>query len=90
MQPHNGHGIMNRYVLVLNQSYEPVMITSAKRAVVLLHLDKAEGVVNYKEIVHSPSINMPLPSVVRLAKYVHLRTRDIILSRKIRDPAVNH
>ena len=78
----NGNGIMNRYVLVLNQSYEPVMVTSAKRAVVLMHLEKAEGVVNYDEFVHSPSVTMPLPSIVRLARYVQLRARDIVLSRK--------
>ncbi len=33
------NGILNRYVLVLNQSYEPVMVTNAKRAVILLILD---------------------------------------------------
>ncbi len=78
----NGTGIMNRYVLVLNQSYEPVMVTSAKRAVVLMLLEKAEQVVCYEEIIHSPNLEMPLPSVVRLARYVRIRARDIVLTRK--------
>ena len=67
------NGILNRYVLVLNQSYEPVMVTNAKRAVILLILDKAEEVVNYPEIIHSASLQMPLPSVVRLSRYVPIR-----------------
>ena len=81
MQP-NGTGILNRYVLVLNQSYEPVMVTNARRAVILMLLGKAEQIVNYDEIVHSPSRQMPLPSIVRLSRYVRIRTREIVLTRK--------
>ncbi|UCH10444.1 MAG: HNH endonuclease, partial [Fidelibacterota bacterium] len=68
----SNHGILNRYVLVLNQAYEPVMVTSAKRAVILMLLGKAEGVVNYEEIIHSPSFEMPLPSIVRLSRYIRV------------------
>jgi len=78
----NNHGILNRYVLVLNQAYEPVMVTNAKRAVVLVLLGKAEEVVNYREIVHSPSFQMPLPSIVRLSRYVRVRDKEIVLTRK--------
>ncbi len=78
----NNHGILNRYVLVLNQAYEPVMVTNAKRAVILVLLGKAEEVVNYKEIVHSPSFQMPLPSIVRLGRYVRVRDKEIVLTRK--------
>ena len=78
----NGAGILNRYVLVLSQSYEPVMVTSAKRAVILMLLEKAEGVVNYEEVIHSAHFQMPLPSVVRLARYVRIPNRDVVLTRK--------
>lgn len=78
----NGAGILNRYVLVLNQSYEPVMVTSAKRAVILMLLDKAEEVVNYEELIHSVSWQMPLPSVVRLLRYVRTPNKDVVLTRK--------
>jgi 5-methylcytosine-specific restriction endonuclease McrA len=78
----SNHGILNRHVLVLNQSYEPVMVTNAKRAVILVLLGKAEEVVNYKDIIHSPSIQMPLPSIVRLSRYVHVRDKEIVLTRK--------
>ena len=78
----NNHGILNRYVLVLNQAYEPVMVTNAKRAVILVLLGKAEEVVNYNEIVHSPSFQMPLPSIVRLHRYIRVRNKEIVLTRK--------
>lgn len=80
--PGNNHGILNRYVLVLNQAYEPVMVTNAKRAVVLMLLGKAEEVVNYDEIVHSPSFQIPLPSIVRLHRYIRVRNKEIVLTRK--------
>lgn len=78
----NGHGILNRYVLVVNQSYEPVMVTNAKRAVILILLDKAEQVEQYVEVIHSANFEMPLPSVVRLARYVKIHNKDIVLTRK--------
>ena len=74
--------ILNRHVLVLNRSYEPLMVTNARRAVVLMFLGKAEDVVNYKAIVHSPSHQMQLPSVVRLHRYVPVQNMDIVLTRK--------
>ena len=76
------HGILNRHVLVLNRSYEPVMVTSAKRAVILMLMGKADEVESYDEIIHSPSIEMPLPSIVRLGRYVRVRDKKIVLTRK--------
>jgi 5-methylcytosine-specific restriction endonuclease McrA len=76
------HGILNRHVLVLNRSYEPVMVTSAKRAVILMLMGKADEVVNYEEVIHSPSFEMPLPSIVRLDRYVRVRDKKIVLTRK--------
>ena len=78
----NGKGLLNRYVLVLNQAYQPVMVTNAKRAIILVLLEKAEQIENYARIVHSPSFEMPLPSIVRLGSYVKLRQADVVLSRK--------
>ncbi len=80
--PGRRRGILNRYVLVLNQSYEPVMVTSAKRAVILMFLGKAEEVVHYDETIRSPSFRMPLPSVVRLSRYVRVHDKEIVLTRK--------
>jgi hypothetical protein len=44
-----GNGKLNRYVLVLNQNYEPLHITHAKRAVILILLGKAELIERYDD-----------------------------------------
>ena len=64
-------------VLVLNASYEPLNITSWRRAVVLLLKDKAEsldGRVVYRDF--------PLPTVIRLRHYIKIPYREIPLTRK--------
>jgi len=75
-------GILNREVLVLNQNYQPHLICTAKRAICLIYLGKVEVIEKYREFIHSPSTMLPLPSVVKLEKYVRVRGNDIILSRK--------
>jgi 5-methylcytosine-specific restriction endonuclease McrA len=58
------------------------MVTSAKRAVILMLMGKADEVVSYEEVIHSPSFEMPLPSIVRLGRYVRVRDKKIVLTRK--------
>ena len=58
--------MMNSTVLVLNQNYEPLNICRARRAVVLLWGGKAEVLENNSDTMHSPSISIPVPSVIRL------------------------
>ncbi|WP_043817078.1 HNH endonuclease [Deinococcus maricopensis] len=57
-------------VLVLNASYEPLQVTSAKRAITLVQYGVAEVLENSADMVRSPSTVMPVPSVVRLRRYV--------------------
>lgn len=57
-------------VLVLNASYEPLHVTSAKRAITLLQYGVAEVLQNSAEVVRSPSTVLPIPSVIRLRRYV--------------------
>jgi len=66
-------------VLVLNASYEPLNITSWRRAVVLLLKGKAEQL-EYKttEIYTS----FPLPTVIRLRYYVRVPYKEIPLTRR--------
>jgi 5-methylcytosine-specific restriction endonuclease McrA len=45
-------------------------------------MGKADEVVNYEEVIHSPSFEMPLPSIVRLDRYVRVRDKKIVLTRK--------
>jgi len=58
--------MINFPVLVLNQSYEPLAVCRARRAVVLLYQGKAEMIENGVGLVHSVSESFPLPSVIRL------------------------
>lgn len=68
-------------VLVLNQNYEAISICSAKKAVVLLFLDKAQMVENYSSYIHSISIEIPYPSVIRLNRYVKKPYQKVSLTR---------
>ena len=74
--------ILNRRVLVLNQSYEPLMVIGARRAIILLLSEKVETLENYHEIIHSVYLSLPLPSVIKLKEYAKIRRKEIVLSRK--------
>jgi len=62
--------MINLPVLVLNQSYEPLNICRARRAVVLLYQNKAEMLENGSGFIHSSHQEFPVPSVIRLAYIV--------------------
>ncbi|MBX8464271.1 MULTISPECIES: HNH endonuclease [unclassified Deinococcus] len=57
-------------VLVLNASYEPLHVTSAKRAITLVQYGVAEILEDSADVVRSPSTVMSVPSVIRLRRYV--------------------
>lgn len=75
-------GVLNRSVLVLNQNYEPLSVCSARRAIVLVFLGKAQVVEAADRVVHSVSASFPLPSVVRLDLYVRVPPRHLLLSKR--------
>ena len=66
-----------RDVLVLNATYEPLAVCDARRAVVLLMAAKADLVApdEAARSVRSPSIEVPLPPVVRLRSMVRAPRR---------------
>jgi 5-methylcytosine-specific restriction endonuclease McrA len=57
-------------VLVLNASFEPLRIISWYRAIRLLLAQKVEVVDSYEILIHSPSLSLRLPSVLRMKRYV--------------------
>lgn len=71
--------LANTPVLVLNASYEPISIASAKRALKLLVKDAAEMEAHRNREVY-PGIF--LPSVVRLKRHKHIPHRVQVLTRK--------
>ncbi|MCS7000627.1 MAG: HNH endonuclease [Bacteroidota bacterium] len=70
-------------VLVLNQSYEPILICSVKKALLLLFLNKAELVESRNgAVIRSVRAAYPFPSVIRLHAYIHLPYKKVELSRR--------
>ena len=73
--------MINLPVLVLNQSYEPLAVCRARRAVVLVFEGKAEMLEDGLGYIHSVSDTYPLPSVIRLAQMVKRPRRQRKMSR---------
>jgi len=59
-------------VLVLNASYEPLNVTSVRRAHVLVFKGKAEVIEQLQEQLHSATDTYPWPHVIRLVAYVRV------------------
>lgn len=73
--------MINYPVLVLNQSYEPLTVCRARRAVVLIFQGKAEMLENGVGFIHSIRETIPLPSVIRLARLIKRPRRKRKLTR---------
>ncbi len=70
-------------VLVLNKSYFPIAIIPAKKAIILIYLNKAEVVENEEnKFVTTISQLFPVPSIIRLLYFSNLPNRNIELSKK--------
>jgi 5-methylcytosine-specific restriction endonuclease McrA len=67
-------------VLVLNASYEPLNITTWKRAMVMLLKGKAEGLEHDENRSIRP--DLLLPSVIRLTQFVRVPYRQLPLTRR--------
>jgi 5-methylcytosine-specific restriction endonuclease McrA len=63
---------MSDKVLVLNATYEPLNVCSARRAIVLMLKEKAEAVEISERLFHSAESALPLPNVIRLSYYVRV------------------
>lgn len=66
-------------VLVLNASYEPLNITTWRRAIVLLLKGKAEEIEHNGKLLRE---DLSLPTVIRLRSYVKMPYKEISLSRR--------
>jgi 5-methylcytosine-specific restriction endonuclease McrA len=73
---------LQKPVLVLNASYEPINICAARRALVLV----LKGVASAEELsnnsIHSARKSVKLPSVIRLLEYRRIPHQTRALSRK--------
>ena len=66
----NGTTMINAPVLVLNQNYEPLNVCDIRRAFRLLGAAKAELLARNHQVIHTPTISIPAPSVIRLQHHV--------------------
>lgn len=73
---------LQRPVLVLNASYEPINICAARRALVLVLKGVASAEEECPAAVHSSRAAIPLPSVIRLLEYRRIPHQTRALSRK--------
>jgi 5-methylcytosine-specific restriction endonuclease McrA len=69
--------------LVLNATYEPLCVVSLRRAVVLVLSGKALVVESTDDVMHSARLAVPIPTVVRLARFVRVPyRREVPLTRR--------
>lgn len=73
----------NKKVLVLNQSYQPITITTVKKAVTLAWRNKVDMIETGDYVLRSPSTQFPIPLVIRLKSGVKYNPfRRVELNRK--------
>lgn len=58
--------------LLLNATYEPLCVVSARRAVVLVLAAKAVSVQDSGAAMHSATLSVPVPAVIRLTRYIRV------------------
>lgn len=75
--------LINRNVLILNQTYEPLQICNVKHAVKLVLLQKASIVktVNH-QVLRTVNITYPVPSIIRIQKYIRIRQWEAVLNKE--------
>jgi 5-methylcytosine-specific restriction endonuclease McrA len=73
---------LQKPVLVLNASYEPINICAARRALVLVLKGIASAEEHSAASVHSPRRSVRVPSVIRLLEYRRIPHQTRALSRK--------
>src|SRR5246500_1705078 len=84
---HDGHlrtgaSRLQKPVLVLNASYEPINICGARRALVLVLKGVASAEEESTQAIHSARAALRLPSVIRLLEYRRIPHQTRALSRK--------
>src|SRR6266478_6313557 len=75
-------GRLQKPVLVLNASYEPINVCAARRALVLVLKGVAAAEEESANLVHSSRYSVRLPSVIRLLEYRRIPHQTRALSRK--------
>lgn len=70
----NAVDTLNEPVLILNVNFEPLHVTSTRRALTLVLDGKAEIVLNGRGVIHSAAATYEIPSIIKL-EYMVRRPR---------------
>ena len=73
---------LSRKVLLLNSSYEPLNIVNAKKAIIMMLLDKVDYVEKTNISINSVNSKLLLPSIIKLKCYIYIKRRRLSLTRK--------
>lgn len=73
---------MINWTLLLNASFEPVMVVSWKKAVIMAMLGKVEVIEEYDRIIRGVNFSLRLPAVIRLHRYLRRKTAIVKFSRQ--------
>ncbi len=73
--------MLNSKVLLLNQNYEPLCVVNAKKAIILVCLQKVEIIEKRDHLVRSQYQALPLPSVIRLISFIRVPKKRVELTR---------
>ncbi len=73
--------MLNSDVLVLNSSFIPIRIASARDAICLITADKAIPIIEENTLIRSPSISIKVPSVISILGYSRLPKRRVSFSK---------
>jgi len=68
-------------VLLLNYSYEPIMVVSIKKAIILHVLEKVDMVEKSDKYINSLYLSIPIPYVVKLKNYLYVKPKQLALTR---------
>ena len=69
-------------VLVLNQDFSPLTLSSVERAFLLIYLEKAEMLdVLHGKVLRTVSNSYPCPSVIRILDYKKIPYKGVVLTR---------
>jgi 5-methylcytosine-specific restriction endonuclease McrA len=74
--------VINAAVLVLNQNYEPLNVCDLRRAFRLLGAEKAELLERNHQVIRTPTLEIPAPSVIRLSYWVKRPHPRVKLTRR--------
>ncbi len=73
---------IDKKVLLLNNSYEPIQIIGGKKAIIMLLLEKVDLIEKTNSFICSEKLKLSFPSVIKLKKYVFIKIKNIPLTRK--------